>query len=463
MVWNVAEKLLEVWVPQGASGFGQLIAIDPLNKHWWALGSDAHGNMMMHYPGKGTFLIGGFSNDRLSKVIVTRPGATVVVPPPVIAPPVATSGWWTAVPKGTWHAIPGTTYTKDFDRAPYIAAGVKGRFGGIQEYGGFASDRLNSRFLWAACGGGAGAHSGNDGGEFNLKVPGVNLLWAPDDAGSLWGAADGPASHALNKYGRPNSTHASRSLIYSPRTRSLFKFSWGQTWEHDAGSAGDVFEARVEGTMGWEPVDKHPKIPNYKIADLDWKLVDWRNGDLYIAMNEKIYKYNEATKVYTSFLKDPRQTGIGRGAPAILESANKILLLGQPTAEQQAIGIKLRAWEIDLGTGAMVQVTITGPAAAVITYSVSHGLASDPVGDCLWFFRDDQHLYQLKRAGAATWTATDYPLQGTPPTLYASGIRHGAEGADSGIWNGFDFFPELGGLAWIQRTDRPAFYVRLYG
>ena len=54
-------------------------------------------------------------------------------------------------------------------------------------------------------------------------------------------------------------------------------------------------------------------------------------------------------------------------------------------------------------------------------------------------------------------------MLGTPPDLYASGIRNSNEGSAAGIWNGFDYFPELQGLAWIQRTDKPAFYVRLYG
>ena len=460
MVWNPGEKLLEVWVPQGASGFGQLIAIDPATKQWWVCGSDARGNMMLHYPGKGTFLVGGLAEaalpvDRISKVIVKRAGSTVEVLP-VVVPPI--TGWWSGIPKNTWHAIPGTTYTTNFDRTGYIAAGVKGRFGGIQEFGGFAPDRLNSRFLWAACGGGAGAHSGNDGGEFNLKVPGIRLLFTPDDAGSLW--TDG--AHALNRYGRPNSTHASRSLVYSPRTRTLFKFSQGQTWERDAGNFGDVFEARVEGNMGWEPSDKHPLMPSTpNIATLDWRLVDWRSGDLYIANDDKVYKYNEATKIHTLFIAS--LTTIGRGAIALLESANKALLIGQQTAEQVVQGVKLRAWEIDLATGKLVAAAITGPAGANITYSTSHGLASDPVGDCLWFFKDDQKLYRLTRAGNATWEATVYPLAGTPPELYGSGVRNGNEGKGCGIYNGFDYFPELKGLAWIQRTDRPAFYVRLYG
>ena len=370
------------------------------------------------------------------------------------------ANWWNAVALNTWATIPGTTYTLNLPRAPYTALGTRGRWGGIQEFGGFAPDRLNSRFLWANAGGGAGAWSGNDVGEWNLKVPGVNMLVAPDDTGSLWPPTVAPipaAQHVLNQYGRPNSTHVERSLLYSPRTRTLMKFGAGQTWEQDAGVFGNVFEARVEGNIGWEPVTKHPNVPGFG-DNLVWCLVDWRNGDMYIAGAYSVYKYNEATKSYVSWLKNPMQKPVGRGAIALLESANKMLLIGQP-----ASGTVPVMWEFDIATGFMTPATLTGPNVSAVTYSRSHGLASDPVGDCLWFFKDDQHLYKLTRTGTATWNVADFPLLGTAPALYGSSIRHGAEGYDSGIWNGFDFFPELGGLAWVSRTDRNVQFVRLYG
>ena len=368
------------------------------------------------------------------------------------------AGWWSTVPTNTWTPIPGTTYT-DSPRP----AGVLGRWGGIQEFGGFASDRLNSRFLWAACGGGAGAWSGNEIGEFNLKTPGVNMLAAPDPASSLWPPTVPPlpsAAHALNQLGRPNSSHASRSLVYSPRSKSLFKFSSGQTWEQDSGNFGNVFEALVEGTMGWEPANKHPDIPLWNQETLAWRAVDWRNGDMFVARNDHVYKYDERTKLYTDFLVNPMQRAIDNGSAAILESANLILVIGQAPVEDTANPKRL--WEMNLTTGELVLATLSGPAASAITYSRANAIAGDPVGDCLWYFKDDQHLYQLKRTGPGTWTATDFPILGTPPALYGSGVRNGNEGVGPGIYNGFDFFPTLGGLAWIQRTDRPAWFVRLY-
>ncbi len=320
---------------------------------------------------------------------------------------------------------------------------------------GLASDRLNTRFLGAACGGGAGSKSGNHGFEYNLLQPGINLLWAPDDAGSLW-APNPPgqpaAANPLNRYGRPNASHAAATLLYSPNKRTLFKAGSGETWEQDAGNFGNMFEARVEGAnMGWEPSDTHPDIPGFNADNLDWRCVDWRTGNMYLGRYDHVYRYDPDAKIYTSILNNARQDQIGRGPAAVHESSNKIFVVGQGDI----------IWELDIATGDMAHVTMSGPAAAALAYSYA-GLAGDPVGDCLWFFKDDQHLYKLTRTGPAQWTATDFQLAGTPPTYCGSGIRAGVEGERPAIWQGFDFFPALKGLAWVQRADVPAWYVRLY-
>ena len=366
------------------------------------------------------------------------------------------SPWWRSVAKNTWSTIPGTTYSTDCDFSSYV--GVLGRKG-IGEYGGFAADRDKSRFLWAAAGGGAGAHSGNDVGEFNLLIPGVTVLIPPDAATSLYSHDDGPESHPLNKINRPNSSHTSESLIYCSATGTLMKISSGQTWEWDAGEYGNVFEAVVSGaSMDWEVYNKHPSITGFANGDsIAWRCVDHRDGTIYISSAEtKVWKYNVETQTYTDFLVNPLGKQIGVARAVVFESADVILVITRQNGSDPLLV------EIDLATGALATVTLSGAAAGSMTYSKAHGLASDPDGNCCWFFKDDGHLYKLVRTGAAAWSMTEHSMSGTPQATMHSGARVGSDGTACALWQGFDYFPTLKGLAWVQMTDVDCGYIRLY-
>lgn len=369
---------------------------------------------------------------------------------------VSGGNWWMSVPTNTWHSIPGTNYSTDCDFTPYITAGINSLGSkSIGAYGGPAADRIGNRFLWAAAGGGAGAHPGNEVGQFKLDVPGVEIIIPPDDITSLWwdGVTHDAFSHALNRIDRPNSSHLSHSLQYSPTTGTLMKYSSGQTWEWDAGNFANVFEAVVTGgSLDWEVYTKHPNIPSWNNETVQWRLTDWRDGLHYVARTEAVYTYNVSTKTFTNILTNPGQIAIGYGTPGLLESANKILIIVNGGSGR---------YEIDITTGALTAVTFTGAAEADLIWAPGAGMASDPVGDCLWAFYDNQKLYRLTRTGTATWAVEDFTVAGTPPDLYHSGNRKGG-GSQPGIWNGFDFFPDLKGLAWLQNTDRDIGYIRLY-
>ena len=382
------------------------------------------------------------ANDGGAADATTIPDVNVTDGPPPPSPDLGPlPAWRQGLAKWQWVELVGSSLSNTKVPDPFTGTPVAPTQR-IDAWNGLAANRDTDRLYLA----GAGGHAdwaGNEAYEIDLRVdaPAWRLLRAPTMAPDVQGS-NGPMGifHHYYADGRPSSTHLYFALQFVRARNRVFKMCAGSIW-----GTGNEGNNKVDGfdlaKNDWDPAGTWPETPGGSPPSptADGPLIARpfaqhpETEDIYTYFSAAFRKWTAADATWSKLAARPAHANddIVTESPAAVDTVrNRVLFSTNAYRVTQRQGLSL-----DLGGGALTDVTFTGASAASVVGS-GRGLLFVPTEDA--YFMKLRAGKTVVRIDPSTYEATDLPTTGpTPPD------------AVNGIYTRWLYLPRLKGIAYL--------------
>ena len=338
--------------------------------------------------------------------------------------------WAAALPLYQWYAIPNTSI-RSVDpavRPDTRGVGTVGPYAKIDAWNSLALRKRGS-YLYAAANGGHGDYAGNEVDVIclNAEVP----RWYEMRTCTVNATPDTP----YYPDGRPVSRHTYTTTHYIESSNRIFligcESGWRQSITH---RKTDAFSLEIND---WDAAGTWPDHPNFGTVTAATMMAQHpETDDIYISFPGRggFCKFSAASGTYSIITGSGPLIG-SEGAVTIDPVRNRFVYLSSNH------GLASRHAAINLATGAVTSITLTGPAASLVDSSTgqnSHGLIYEPYQDC-YIAKPINNASNLIRINPVTWSCDLLPVTGVAPELTATGT----------IYHRFRWIPELRGIAYV--------------
>jgi hypothetical protein len=355
--------------------------------------------------------------------------------------------WWTQLPVGQWHEVPGTRITDTHSSAGPISAGI------FHDYSGVALKRDDSTVI--AFGGGHGGSSDNSVVALRLSDESPQwVVWveptpeaerviahSDDPMPPLWWGPIGMQ--------KPNPWHTYNGAQFSTGLgRAMWYGDFGP-WNYSGNPPGynQVFSILWSEHRWAQPNTPEalgtPDVVSRVTAQDD-------NGMIYLTAGETIYRHDPMTDSYSIVADDASLHWANYGAMAFDSQRQRLFRFGDAYADASG---NPRVIEL---TGSVSTPTFTGDPATItalqeLAAQDTLGMTYDPVGDRFVLPLGEGGAFYAIDAGSFAVSVVnpggDVPMNKHHPS--------------AGIYGRIHFLPQLRGLVYLPNADGNVCVLRL--
>jgi len=329
-----------------------------------------------------------------------------------------------------WRPVPGSRLGETEAWTGYRgAAGTMGKVGIFAYSGGVVRSKGSELFI---AGGGHLDYAGNE--IFSISLGSDAPAWKRriDPSEITRG------NTAYYPDGRPSSRHTYRNLAYSEALDKIIFFGGGAHWG-DKPTETQFVDSFDPNKNDYDPPGLFEPAPRTIGGPVGTGMA--ANGDFYIHHygDNHLYKWEQRSNTWVDL--GPKGTMQYETPYSIDTKRNRLFRIPWGTYPARIYDLN------DKGT--FSNVTITGPAAAIIDTGAS--LVYDPALDVYWLWkRNDANLYRID---AETFEATVQPVSGIMPSVAYKDARHR-------IYGRFNYVPELRGLVFMLDHTTEVMFIR---
>jgi hypothetical protein len=355
--------------------------------------------------------------------------------PPVIP---VTPAWRKGMAVNEWKQVSSSTLSDVTVSDP----GAGSRVNTVIAWNGSCVDPDNST-IYMLANGGHGDWAGNEVYKLDLTADTPTWALAEDTSTTVQGNV------AWYNDGKPTSSHTYNQQVFVPQIGRAMRIGVGSAYGGPGDDFHDVAGFNVASDQ-WDAEGTYPDIPGTANGLISWPAcVDSSTGDVYvhclISGAYTIAKWDRASNTWSTSGNGLGSTGwYPYEACAAYDSTRDRILWGKGTS----------SWLYSIGAGTSASQTLTGGSIAN-----QSGMIYCPTND-KYYFKSVNNDGSLNEINPSTFAISSVSTTGGGSISNSN--QPASATATIGVYNRFNYVPELGGAYYISSFTDGVWFIRLF-